>query len=477
MRQARVSLPYYEAVNKEEMKYWLMIMKDHTVFIKAGLPAECVEFRDEAKEFAKAFSSLQSKLDKLKNPKQCETFHQETCQVMEAFYQYKRNLLSLRITGKLGGSHFPSFLEHLAREANYFLQLLNLPNKENMLHTCSQTQEVVTWLRFMADHTRLIGQYIDPAERQMQKEARGFAELFDDLCLEGRDFAAMLYCHKGEMKAFSRFLQDVRSDVQRFCDFNKMAKELIDECRLLTIMTPQLADHLRREAKHCFAVIAMLEKGLAKHCAPVFDDDIDEFAWNLPGRIDEEESECVVHQEPEDILYYSGNTAYDPYDELDGEDVYHEYTEPEAAIAVKGQTEEMREPVKPVTVHVVEEIPEPIEVVKIESAMKRSKIKEVKEELKEIEVVVKEEPKKESVKEEKKAQQSAKVEDILPVSTPAKAFARDVKAELLQKAAENKAVPIQLMADGPAANIQGISRAMKAPVARMPRTLGKERKN
>ena len=133
----------------------------------------------------------------------------------------------------------------------------------------------------------------------------------------------------------------------------------------------------------------------------------------------------------------------------------------------------MREPVKPVTVHEVEEIPEPIEVVKIEPAMKRSKIKEVKE----IEVVVKEEPKKESVKEEKKAQQSKKVEDILPVSTPAKAFARDVKADFLQKAAENKSEPIQLMADGPAANIQGINRAMKAPAARMPRALGKERKN
>mgnify|MGYP006866340771 CR=1 FL=1 len=65
----------------------------------------------------------------------------------------------------------------------------------------------------------------------------------------------------------------------------------------------------------------------------------------------------------------------------------------------------------------------------------------------------------------------------MPVSTPAKAFARDVKADFLQKAAENKSVPIQLMADGPAANIQGISRAMKAPAARMPRALGKERKN
>lgn len=471
MRQARVSLPYYEAVNKEEMKYWLAIMKDHTVFIKAGLPAECVEFREDAKEFAKAFSSLQSKLDKLKNQKQCEGFHQEICQVMEAFYQYKRNLLSLRITGKLGGSNFPSFLEHLAREANYFLQLLNLPNKENMLQMSSQTQEVVTWLRFMADHTRLIGQYIDPAERQMQQAAREFAELFDSLCLEGRDFAAMLYCHKGEMKAFSRFLQDVRSDVQRFCDFNKMAKELIDECRLLTIMTPQLADHLRREAKHCFVVITMLEKGLSKHCAPVFEDDIDEFAWKLPERIDEEDKcDEPLHQEQEDILYYAGNTAYDPYDELDGEDVYHEYIEAEPEIPKPNIAEKIQEAVEDVLPdHEVEEIPEAVETVKIEPTMERSNI-EVEEKIEEIKEV---QPKKEAVKEAKKVQKKEKIQDILPVSTPAKAFARDVKEAVLQKAAENKSMPVQSMPAGPAANIEGISRTMKTPAMRIPRALGK----
>ena len=94
MRQARVSLPYNEAINKEEMKYWLTIMKEHTVFIKAGLPMENADLRDEAKEFGKAFSSLQSRLEKLKNQKQCENFHEETCQVMEAFYQKTKFIIA-----------------------------------------------------------------------------------------------------------------------------------------------------------------------------------------------------------------------------------------------------------------------------------------------------------------------------------------------------------------------------------------------
>ena len=454
MRQARVSLPYNEAINKEEMKYWLTIMKEHTVFIKAGLPMENADLRDEAKEFGKAFSSLQSRLEKLKNQKQCENFHEETCQVMEAFYQYKRNLLSLRITGKMQGSHFPFFLEHIAREANYFLQLLNSPNKANLLHCDSQTQEVVVWLRFMAEHTRLICQYIDPSERRMQRAAVEFIELFETLTLEGRDFAAMLYCHQGEIKAFVRFLQDVRSDIERLCDFNKMAKDLIEECKLLTIMTPQLADHLRREAKHCLVIITMLEKGLIKHCDPTFEDDVDEVAWKLPERI--EEAASFIKPEQEDILYYSGN-VYDPYEDLDGEE------EPEETI----KSDEMAE---------VDE-PEAEDSAKSPKEMEANfRQSESSFEANKVEIASQAEPESAQTvlpKKQEQAKKREKVIEILPVSTPSEVFSGDVKEQILQKAAEDKALPIQKAAAAPATRIQGISKTTKPAGGKLPRTLGK----
>lgn len=287
MRQARAGSLPNETLYIEEIKFWLKIMQEHTKFIRAGLPSEASEFLDEGKEFNRAFTSLLQRAERLKSVKQSSAFIAEICSAMEEFCRYQRQLLAAKLCCKLGGSNFPFFLDHVLREAQCFLDLLKrLQSSEAGIKVKSHTREVVVWLRFMADHTKLICHYLDPSERRVSKLAADFSELFDNLVLEGRDLASMLYCQKAEIRAFHRFLLDARMDVQRLRDFKKMAEDLITDCRLLGIMSADLAAHMKREAEHCLLLIALMEKEMIKHCPDTFKDDIDLEMWSEQERME-----------------------------------------------------------------------------------------------------------------------------------------------------------------------------------------------
>lgn len=330
MRQSRGPSFSLEAMHKEEVKFWLILMKEHTIFIRTGLPAEHQELREEAKEFSKAFTSLSARVDRLKNQSKCEAFYSETCEAVEAFYQYKRKLLLLKLNGKLNGFLFPYYLEHLAQEASYFLRWLQGLKQETKP---SQTREIVAWLRFMRDHTNLISCYLDPSERRMRKMAQDFAALFEDLTLEARDLAGMLYGCQDEISAFRRFLQDVRIDVQRLRDFNKMTQDLMEDGRLLSVLHKAMAAHMKRETEHCLMVIAMLEKGLIQHLDTTFADDVEDSAWMPKERMEEDTAYKTGKQQEDDILYYAGVCP------VETEDVYEPSCEEEEAETVEVKTE------------------------------------------------------------------------------------------------------------------------------------------
>lgn len=255
-----------EPLNIEELKFWLQIMQEHALFIKAGLTSGDSGLIDEAQEFHQEFGSLLQRVERTKSIKQCTELVAEIYTAVKEFYCYKRELLQAKLAGRLGGSNFPLFLDHISREAEYFLRLLDrMRSGRVILKESSQTQESVFWLRLMGDHAKLISHLLDPTERGLIKVANEFSVQFDHLVLQGRDFASMLHVHEGEVRAFRRFILDVRTDVQQLRDFKKAAHDLIIECRLIGLIPEMLADHLRREADHFLMLLAMMERGLMKH--------------------------------------------------------------------------------------------------------------------------------------------------------------------------------------------------------------------
>ncbi len=252
-----------EPLNLEEVKFWLRIMQEHAIFIKAGLPCECVDLIDETQVFCQEFEALRMRADKVTNDRKFAELANDACITVKEFYNFKRQLLDMMLHCKLGGHNFPLFLDHVSREAEYFLGLLDKikDGKIPLVARC-KAQENVFWLRLMADHSKFIAHLLDPSERMLIEVAQSYSKEFDNLFLQGRDFATML--NRDEVCSFRRFIKDVRAATLRLRDYKKAAHDLIESCCLVGVIPEELADHVRREADHFLLILAMMEKGIMK---------------------------------------------------------------------------------------------------------------------------------------------------------------------------------------------------------------------
>lgn len=248
--------------NLEELRFWLMIMQEHALFIKAGLPAENKEAIAEAQEFYREFGVLLTRADKAQSEKKFAEVLTASEDTVERFYRFKRGLLQLALRGKLGGCLFPLLLDHMAREAEYFLRLLHSMRGGDLFSLLPKTAETQFWVRLMGDHSDFIRQKLDPSEVNLIGTADEFSTEFHDLFRESVDFSSMLRGVSGSVPPFSRFLQDTRAATLRLRDFQKALYVMITEDRVLSIIPALLADHVRREADHFLMIAAMLDKSL-----------------------------------------------------------------------------------------------------------------------------------------------------------------------------------------------------------------------
>ncbi|MBP2650391.1 MAG: hypothetical protein H6Q74_1216 [Firmicutes bacterium] len=246
----------------EELKFWLRIMEEHALFIKTGLPYENISLINEAESFSQQYSAHRVRAEKVQSENRFEELVADSLQLTNDFYHYNRRILHLTLACRLTGSNFALFVDHLSREVEYVIRLLDkLAAGQQPLYQISSAREAAFWLRLMADHARFVVHKLDPMERSLLEMASTYSDEFDDLYLEGRDFVSMLRGEGEEIPAFRRFLQDVRVSTIRLRDFMRAAQTLIADNKLLGLVPELMADHMRREADHLLLTLAFLEKG------------------------------------------------------------------------------------------------------------------------------------------------------------------------------------------------------------------------
>lgn len=249
-------------INMEELKFWLRIMEEHALFIKAGLPCESTGLINQAETFQQEFATLQAQAEGATTERKFAELVADAREVVGDFYRYNRQLLHLALTCQILGCNFALFLDHVSREAEYVLRLLEkLAVGQAPLYQVSSAREVDFWLRLMADHAEFVLHRLDPSERNLIDTSATFASEFDELYLQGRDFVSMLRGETTEIASYRRFVKDARVATLRLRDFMRAAEVLITECKLVGLIPALLADHMRREADHFLLVLAFLEKG------------------------------------------------------------------------------------------------------------------------------------------------------------------------------------------------------------------------
>jgi hypothetical protein len=249
-----------------EIQFWSRIMKEHSLFLRLGFPADAPQLINEANYFYALFEEVERRshaFPQSADPEQITSFNTEVHQAVLMIWAFKRKVLGLILDCKLlGGNNFPLLVDHISREANYFrtrLEQLNLGMLEPLPDAI--IDENVFFLKIMADHAKFIGHLLDPSERKLVDQAKEFSHDFDQLLFQAADLESMRP-QSQTVPLMGQFLDQNRVSVKSLRDFKKTARDLIRECRLKSIIHPLLADHVFREAERFLQIIDMFEMSL-----------------------------------------------------------------------------------------------------------------------------------------------------------------------------------------------------------------------
>jgi hypothetical protein len=249
-----------------ENKFWLRIMKEHALFLGEGFNRNDKHLIQQTDNFYKYFEQLEKRAYQTPETVQAvRKLNEDSIQLVYGFRNFKRNLLLLIINCKVSGFNFPLLVDHIAREAEYFIRTLQKFN-QGILEPIQDAiiSENVFWLRIMMEHSRFISSLLDPSERKLVTTARGFADDFEVLLNQARDVESMLYNKQPTYPIIGKMNKDSESAATELLHFKKAGLELIKTCQIKNVINPLLADHVVREAEHFLYMIHVLENRLKK---------------------------------------------------------------------------------------------------------------------------------------------------------------------------------------------------------------------
>lgn len=248
-----------------EIRFWSRIMKEHSLFLKLGFHCDDTQLIEEADRFYNIFEGIENQALAFSpdaDPRQIFEFNKIVYQAASYIWAFKRKVLGLIISCKIGGNNFPLLVDHVSREAAYFRKRLEQLNTGTLDPLPDAViNENVFFLRIMADHAKFINHLLDPSERKLVEQARDFSHDFDQLLFQAQDLDSMRPQSQTQ-PLLNQFVDQNRVSVRQLRDFKKTARDLIEECRIKSIIPPLLADHVFREASHFLEILDSFEMAL-----------------------------------------------------------------------------------------------------------------------------------------------------------------------------------------------------------------------
>jgi hypothetical protein len=249
-----------------ENRFWLRIMKEHALFLGEGFNRKDSHLIQQTDRFFHYFEQQEKKAYQVPNNVELvRKFNEESIKLVMGFRNFKRNLLILIINCKVSGFNFPLLVDHIAREAEYFMRTLKKFN-QGILEPIQDAiiNENVFWLRIMMEHSRFISSLLDQSERNLVNTARKFGDDFETLLNQARDVESMLSRKQPTYPIIGKMNKDSENAGQEILAFKKTGLELIKSCQIRNVINPLLADHVVREAEHFLYMIHILEERLNK---------------------------------------------------------------------------------------------------------------------------------------------------------------------------------------------------------------------
>jgi hypothetical protein len=247
-----------------ENRFWLRIMKEHAYFLGEGFSRREKQLVQQTDRFYHFFEQQEKRAHQTPNDVTAvRKLNEDTIQLVYGFRNFKRNLLIMIVNCKVAGFNFPLLVDHIAREAEYFMRTLKKFN-EGILDPIQDAiiKENVFWLKIMMEHSRFIASLLDQSERNLVHTASKFGDDFEVLLNQARDVESILLKRKPTYPIIGKLNQDSENATVELRNFKKVGLDLIKSCQIRNVIDPLLADHVVREANHFLSMIHALDERL-----------------------------------------------------------------------------------------------------------------------------------------------------------------------------------------------------------------------
>lgn len=155
--------------------------------------------------------------------------------LLDGLIALKENILKNVLCCNMFTGNYPLLLEHIIREAKMYRTVLCSLERDGMTAMENSDDTECFWNQIMMEHALFMRGLLDPTQTELINEANIFAADYSDL-IEGCPYSP----RQG----------DSLSETVKFRDFKESGAKGIISCEIRSIILPLLADHVLREANH-----------------------------------------------------------------------------------------------------------------------------------------------------------------------------------------------------------------------------------
>jgi hypothetical protein len=231
-----IEKPTYVAERRDPVAYsladnlfWNDILMEHALFFVLLMPGRELEGpRGQAEEFQRLFASQFQQSANIDDGNYV-AFNQSSVDLARRFVDYKKAMQEQQEAGELKSLVWPLFFDHTAREADRFAQRLALYSRGEIDYERSEVVDF--WSQIMSEHAAFIAHLLDPQEELLIDQAGKLQMAFAD--------PAALNAGQGD---------PVLDAAEEILDFKTVGEKGIRSGAIKSIIRPELAAHVRREA-------------------------------------------------------------------------------------------------------------------------------------------------------------------------------------------------------------------------------------
>lgn len=175
--------------------------------------------------------------------RQVRALNQTALTLLNGLILLKESILRNVLSCKMFTMNYPLLIEHILREARLYREYVQMLERTGNTSGKSMKDIECFWNRIMMEHALFIRGLLDPSETQLFNSADEFAKEYSDLLQNSCD-------------AQDRVLNmDSLNQTIKFRDFKAAGTEGIENCKIRSLILPLLADHVLREANHFIRIL------------------------------------------------------------------------------------------------------------------------------------------------------------------------------------------------------------------------------